>query len=420
MAISAENILQQVVTWNMVDLAVFQNMACFVSTANTIMKNPQDFAGNLGASIAYEQPPQLVSQQGLVVNFEPIQQNSRTLTVNNQQNVSYSGTAEQIIFNNLEEYSKRLGDSSMQALASYVESDVASLCESIPYRFYGNGTTPISSAQQLAQAIANFRAYSAPPGGLKCYLDLQAVPAIVNSMQNQFTLERNNENSQSWMVGNWAGVDYYQSNLLKVHFSGSVANNGDTLTVVSTNDPTGNAISSITLSGASVFSDPNAIKKYDMAQFLAGSFFVTYQNSLATALPTQVLITSDAPSDISGNVTINVYPTLCATVGSIVQNINTNIVAGMQIKLLPDHKCGALVSDSAMYVAMPPLPSTYPFPSASATDPDTQVSVRLYYGVIPFQNVYGWTRDCVWGKDGVPQNFMRIAFPINTGSGIGF
>lgn len=411
------NILQQVVTWNMVDLAVFQNMACFVSTSNTIMKNPSEFKGNLGANINYETPPQLVTNEGLVVNFQPIQQNSRTLTVNQQRNVSYAGTAEEIIFNNLEEYSRRLGDSAMQSLASLVEKDVAGLCETIPYRFFGNGVTAISSAQQLAQALANFRAYSSAPGNLRVYLDLQAVPAIVSSMQNQFTLERNDENAMSWMVGNWNGVEYYQSNLLPIHLSGTLGNASTTLTVVSTNDPTGNAITSITCSGAGT--DINAIKKYDKLQFTNGLRFLTYQGSLETKLPVQLIVTADAASS-GGTVTFSVFPTLCATPGSITQNIGQNVAAGMTLQFLPDHVCGAIISDDAMYVAMPPLPSTYPFPSASATDEDTQVSVRLYYGVIPFQNVYGWTRDCAWGKDGVPQNWMMIAFPITTGTGIGF
>jgi len=420
------NILQQVVTWNMADLEIFQNLCVFVSTANTKFMDPENFAGNLGSTVSYETPPRLVSEESLVVNFQEIQQNSRNLTVNNQQNVSYAGTAEQIVFNNLEEYTTRLGDVAMATLASKVEKVVAGLCETIPYRFYGNGTTPITSAQQLAQMIANFKAYSTPPGVLKVYLDLQSIPAIVNTMQNQFTVDRNNINYKTWMVGNWDGVDYYTSNLLPIHTAGTVGNASPVtpLTVVSTNDPTGNAITQITLSGATA-SDVNAIKAYDRGQFVntGGAtvpFFLTWTGQVLTNLPLQILITADAAATSGGNVTISVYPTLCATPGNINQNINTNIVAGMVLQLAPTAKNGAVVSDNAMYVAMPKLPSTYPFPSSTATDENSSVSVRLYYGVIPFQNVYGWTRDVIWGQDGNPPNWMAILFPINTGVGIGF
>jgi hypothetical protein len=420
------NILQQVVTWNMADLEIFQNNCCVVSTANTRFRDPENFPGNLGSSVSYETQPRFVSQDSLVVNFQEIQQNSRTLTVNKQENVSYAGTAEQIVFNNLEEYTTRLGDAAMAELASKVESDVTTLFETIPYRFFGNGTNPINSAQQLAQMIANFRSYSSAPGILKVYLDLQSIPAIVSTMQNQFTLERNNENAMSWMVGNWAGVEFYSSNLLPIHFSGTVGNAtypSSVLTVLSTNDPTGNNITQITWSGAGT-SDVNAIKAYDHCQFVnyGGAtvpYWLTWTGHNQTSLPVQLQITADAASDGSGHVTTSIYPALCATAGNMNQNIPINIVAGMTAQFVPSAKVGCAVSDNALYVAMPKLPSTYPFPSSTATDEDTTVSVRLYYGVIPFQNVYGWTRDVIWGKDMVPQNSMAMFFPLTQNNGIG-
>jgi hypothetical protein len=417
------NILQQVITWNMADLAIFQNMSAFVATANTKFKDPENFPGNLGATVNYETPPRFVSQESLVVDFQAIQQNARSLTVNNQENVSFAGTAEQIVFNNLEEYQARLGDSAMAELASKVEADIAALCMTIPYRFYGNGTTPIASAQQLAQMIANFRAYSSAPGALKVYLDLQAIPAIVSSMQNQFTLDRNNENSMSWMVGNWDGVDYYSSNLLPVHTAGTCGVQALPLTLLSVNDPTWNNVTQITLAGANV-SDVNAVALWDKGQFLSNSSYpaatwLTYVGHTPTSLPVQLNITAPAASNSSGDVTISIFPPLCATAGNMNQNLSAPIPIGSAFQFLPSCKLGMVVSDNALFVAMPKLPSTYPFPSAEAMDENTGVSIRLYYGVIPFQNVYGWTRDVIWGKDAVPQNTMAIAFPLSAGTGLG-
>lgn len=416
-----DNILEQVVTWNMVDLKVFQNLCCAVANANTKLINPASFKGNLGAVINYETPPQLVTKDTLVANFQQIDQNSRSLVINQEKNVSVAGTAEEIIFNNLEEYSKRIGDSAMQALATKVEEDVISVFESNTYRFYGNGSSQINSAQQLATALARFTGYSNAPGVRKVYLDLGAVPAIVNSMQNQFTMERNNENAKTWEVGNWNGAEYFQSNLLKVHLSGECGIQDDTLTVVSHNgDVNGNNITQITFSSALFVSQLGAVKKFDKMQFIsAGLYALTYQGSAFTDLSVQVNITADA--DVSGsNVTVNIFPALNSQAGGQFQNINTNIVAGMQAKIISSHKCGAIVSDNALFVGMPPLPSTYPFPSAQATDPNSGVSVRLYYGTIPFENVYGWTRDCVWGKDLTPQNAMMMAFQIQQNTAVGF
>ena len=422
----SQNILQQTITWNMADLEIFQTMACFVATANNRFKDIQNLPGNLGAVANYETPPRFGVGDSLVANFQPIQQNARSIAVNQQASVAYAGTAEQIIFNNLDEYTLRLGDSAMQALATKVEIQVATLCETIPYRFYGNGVVPIASAEQLAQALANFRQYSAPPGTIKCYLDLAAVPGIVNAMQNQFTDKRNNENAMTWEVGNWAGVEFYQSTNLPVHYAGTIGQlfgqAGNSLTVVSTNDPTGNYITEITFSGAGT--DANAIKAFDLFQFTAGSgntplpTFLQWQGYNNTGLPFQFAATANAASS-GGNVTVSITPPICATPGNVNRNVPNNIIAGMTVGVLPTRKCGMLVSDNALYVAMPALPSQFPFPSSEATDPNTKVSVRLYYGNEVFNNTYGWARDCVYGYDAVPQNTMQLCFPLYVGTGIG-
>src|SRR5580692_10813578 len=125
----SQNILQQTITWNMANLKLFQTMACFVATANNRFKDIQNLPGNLGAVANYETPPRFGVGDSLVANFQPIQQNARSIAVNQQASVAYAGTAEQIIFNNLDEYTLRLGDSAMQALASKVEINVATLCE---------------------------------------------------------------------------------------------------------------------------------------------------------------------------------------------------------------------------------------------------------------------------------------------------
>ena len=418
-----QNILQQVVTWNMADLAIFENCSPFVANANTKFKNPENFPGNLGASVNFEVPPRFVSQESLVVDFQSIQQNARTLTVNKQANVSFAGTAEQIIFNNLDEYQIRCGNAAMQELASKVERDVATVCETTPYRFYGNGSTPITSAQQIAQMLANFRAYSSAPGILKVYLDLQAIPAIVSSMANQFVIDRNEEQYQSWMLGNWDGAEFFVSNLLPVHIAGTCGQSALGLTLLSVNDPTWNNVTQITLAGANA-SDPLAVAIFDKGQFLANNShpapsYLTFTGHAPSTLPVQVNVLAPAASDGSGHVTITIDPPLCATPGNMNQNVGAPIPAGTAFQFLPSCKFGAVISDNALFVALPPLPSTAPFPSATATDPNTMVSVRLYYGIIPFENVYGWTRDVVWGKEAVNNNMMAIAFTLNQSTGLG-
>ena len=76
------------------------------------------------------------------------------------------------------------------------------------------------------------------------------------------------EIANSWEIGSFGTplVDYYQSNLMPLHTSGNTGVDQDTLTVVSVNDPTGQNVTQITVSGATA-SDADAVYSGDLFQF---------------------------------------------------------------------------------------------------------------------------------------------------------
>jgi hypothetical protein len=246
-----------------------------------------------------------------------------------------------------------------------------------------------------------------------------SVPAIVNSGLNQFVLKRNEEIANSWWLGDFSEASFYQSNLLPIHVAGTVgnANPATPLTVVSTNDPTGANITQITFSGATA-TDANAIKAGDLFQFQDGVTgqpdlrYLTFIGHTPSAQPVQFRATADAASDGGGNVVVNIAPALVSTNGSANQNITSNIVAGMQVKVVPSHRAGLVVGGRALFLAMPRLPEETPFPTAADHDPDTGVSLRYYYGSLFGQNQRGFVHDCIWGSTLVPEYSMRICFPL--------
>jgi len=406
------NILQQVQTYQMSELAFLQNLNCFVSTANTKFENFQDIKFNLGSTVNFELPPRFTVADSLVASFQAIEQRVQSLTVNKAKNLSYECTAQEFIFN-VEDYMDRVGKGAMKRLSSEVESDVATLAETTAYRFFGDGTTAINSYGQLAQMLALYRNYG-DVTDIKVYLPDINVPAIVNSGLNQFVIDRNEMSAQSWMIGDFDGAQFYRSNLLPVHTAGSLGEAGTTLTVVSTNDPTGANITQITFSGAGTASD--AVKAYDSLYFLdgVGSFtnlrYLTFMGQKLSANQVQVEITADAASS-GGTLVVNITPGLSSTAGRN-QNINANIVAGMQAKIIPTHRCGFIVGGNAMYIAMPRLPEEVPFPTANEADDDTGVSLRMYYGSLFGQNQRGIIHDVIYGYTAVPEYCMKIAFPL--------
>lgn len=429
------NILQTVQTYQESELAYLLNLSCFISTSNTRFRDFEKMEANLGDTVTFDLPPRYITANSLVATFQASQQRLQNLTVDQAVNTSYTFTNEQFIFN-VREYMDRFGKSAVTEISSVVEANIAlnsisgvrnnnpaspnfGLLDTFsgPYRFFGDGKTAINSFGQLANMNAAFRNYGAVKDKLKVYLSDIAVPQIVNSGLNQFVMDRNDEMAMSWMVGNWLGVEYYQSNLLPIHVSGNVGINGTTLTVVGTNDPTGNNVTQITFSGAGA-SDPLAVLSGDLFQFQDGvagqpdERFLTFIGHIPCAQPVQFRAIADSGSNAGGVVTISLTPPLVWAAGNPNQNLNNAIAAGMQVKALPTHRAGLIVGGDALFLAMPRLPDQAPFPTANESDPDTGVSLRLTYGTLFGQNQFGWIHDIAWGSSLVPEYSMRIAFPL--------
>jgi hypothetical protein len=442
------NILQTVQTYQRSGLAFLENLNCLIAdVVNSKFKDFENFTANLGSSVSFDIPPRAVTNQGLVATFNPAVQLIKTLSVTQAVNSSIAFTAQERIFNvekEGDEYINIFGEANIKEIANTIEIDLANQAQSGvvyqsgpnagqmqtdsgPFRFFGNGTTPINSYQQLAQMITNFKNWGSVTHGIKVILPDTAVPAIVGSGLNEFALKRNDDIAMSWFVGDFGfpPVKYYQSNLLPVHTSGTVGNGASTLgggklTVVSTNDPTGANITQITFSGATA-NDANAIFSGDMAQIVFGVsgqpnvYFNTYIGSAISGSPVQIRAVGNAGANSSGQVTVTLSSPLTT---SPVQRLNgaiqisTNIVAGMQFQFLPTHQCGLVVGGDAFYLAMPRLPDQAPYYTAAEYDESTGVSMRLTYGSQFGQNSTGWIYDAVWGSHLVSEFCMRIAFPL--------
>lgn len=445
MAIYSSNILQTVQTYQRSSLGLLQNLCCFVSTANTKFKDFDNIETNLGSTVTFDLPPRATTTNGLVASWQPAVQRVQSLTCDQAANSSFTVTAQQRIFNlekGEDEYIEVFGKSFMTELANKIEENIALNSvsavpvmsidqngqsvptgalhtESGPYRFFGDGSTPLTSYQQLAQAVMLFKNYGSVSTGMKIYLPDTVIPGIVGTGLNQFAPERNNEIAMSWEVGKFGTppVEYYQSNLLPVHTAGTLGQAGTVLTLVSTNDPTGENVTQLTFSGAGT--DADAVKSGDLFSFNDGVSgqpnmrYLTFIGHNVSANKVQLRATADAASS-AGSVTISIFPAL-NWAGGANQNLNNALAAGMQVTILPSHRAGLIVGGDAFYIAMPQLPDQRPFDTANEYDPETGVSLRLTYGSIFGQNQMGMIYDCTWGSVIVPEYSMRFIIPLSQG-----
>lgn len=431
------NILKQVITYNDSGLAYLENLNCFIKLANKKFQNFENVEKNLGDTVQFDVPPRAVAMNGLVASFQSAQQRFGTLTCDQAANSSMAFTAQQFIFN-VRDYMEKFGMARVEEISAKIEKNIARNADSSvpvmivndegqsvptgalhtdsgPYRFYGDGVTPINSFQQLAQMLALNAEYGMPNGAPDVILPNLAIPAIVGTGLNQFVPDRNEKFANSWDLGTYQGSNarYYRSNLLPIHYSGTLGDDAVELTVVSTDDPTGAAITQITCSGAGT--DANAIKSGDLGQFVDGVTardmrYLTWTGHEECGVPVQFRVTANAASS-AGSVTFSVFPTLSSVFGPN-QNLNQNIVAGMKIKFLPSHRCGLVINGKALYLAMPKLPDEVPYPTSAKTNRATGASLRLYYGSLFGKNIRGLINDAIWGSYGQPEYLMRIAFPL--------
>lgn len=443
MASTPVNILQTVQTYQKAELAWLLNSFVGISMANKKFKDFNTTApSNLGDTVTFDTTPRFTSYNGLIITQQPSVQRVQSLVCSQASNVSMGYTDQQFIFN-VREYMDRFGMAAMKELGTKIEADIlknfvsgvtvndsqsanfgVTQYKSGPFRFYGDGVTAINSFTQLAQSVANFTDFGAATHKMMAILPIANIPAIVGSGLNQFAINRNNDLAQSWELGKFADTDWYTSNLLPVHVSGTIAeaaSPANVLTVVSTNDSTGQNVTTITFStDASVGNDANAIKAGDLFQFNDGVSgkpnlrFLTFIGHQPCQQPVQFRAIADAAS--SGNSvtvqlqTINDVGLVWA--GNQNQNLNVAIQAGMTVTPIPSHRAGILMSGDQFYLAMPKLPDESPYTTVTTVDSDSGASIRHYFGSQFGLNNRAYVRDCIWGSTLVAENSMRYAFPL--------
>lgn len=438
------NSLQTVQLYIKTELAFLSNGFWGIENANKSLEEFNERPGNLGDSITFDTTPRFISYNGLVITQQPSVQRVQTLIASQAKNVSMGYTDEQYIFN-VKDYMREFGNAAAQELGTAVESDILlnivsgvvglnpnsaqfglPQIHSGPYRFYGDGTTPINSYSQLAQAWANFVSYGAATHKRRGVIPTNLVPPIVNSGLNQFAPARNDEIATSWELGRFTGMDcdWSSSNLLPLHVAGTIGNTAspnNVMTVVSTNDATGANVTQITFTEPTGGTDADAIKAGDLFEFVDGVAgqpnqrfltFIGHKNT--TGLPVQFRATADAAT-VAGSVTVSIET--INGVGLVWdqnqnQNINNAIAAGMQVIPLPSHQAGWMDAGDSFYLAMPKLPNQSPFETVYYRDPDSGAGLRHYWGTQFGMDNKAYVRDVVWGSTLVSEDSMRLIFPL--------
>ncbi len=443
MASPTINYLQQVQTYNSdAQLPGFLNQNCFISDIcnHDYTDFDKKIPANLGDTIGVALPMAAVANAGLVVSAQPIRQNIAHLSVIGSANVAVAVTNQQRIFNmDKDGFWKSTGKGMVSELGAKVEQAIAQHVNSSaidmrtdsatygqpqylsgPTRFVDYTATGLLSYQALDQSMSDFISMGAPSDDHCMVLPTNYYSPIIGSGLTQFAPNRNNETAQSWLVGDFGSprTKYYRSNYLPVQVAGYLGENSTTLTVTSTNDPTGANVTAITFSGAG--SHLKAVRAGDVGYFISTSNInaLTFYGHMTTNQPVQFRAIADADSS-GGNVTVQIITNthtegqgFCSVAGNALQNISGPILAGMTAKFIPSHRCGLRVCGKAFYVAIPRLDDERPYDTSVDTDDETKVSLRMYYGAVFGQNQKWLVNDVIWGALLLSRYSQRICLPL--------
>lgn len=415
----ATNVLEAVETYNDAGLAALDNLSPYIYHSNKKYVDWEKQAPqNLGDIINIELPTRFSVNSSLVASFQAIEQRKQPLEIDKEYSTSYAFTSQELVLNvnnNLESFVK----GAVTELGSVIVSDFAKVNLTNTYRAFGDGITPINSEEQYAQALANFRNYGAAKFDTNMFVSDVDIPSVVGNSLSQFAVNRNNEYSNSWQLGNFAGCEFSTCNLLPIHTAGTVGNLQEELTLTDIS-PDG---TTLTFIGAS--DDPAAIVENDILTFdfpgstnTTGFRFLTFTGHVPSSQLVQVRATATAAS-VGGSVTVTVSPPLVfSNTDPIDPNANVNLdpstlLGVLNARIAPDHRAGLLYSGNSLFLAMPPLNDNSPFTTSVKTDVSTGASMRTYYGAKFGENQYGFVNDAIAGFTLIDEYAMRIIYPLS-------
>lgn len=285
-----------------------------------------------------------------------------------------------------------------------------------PYRF-SDFTQNGASYQSIAQAMQELKTFGAVQATYDVLMHNMDVSPIIGTGQGQFLPQRNEENFNSWEIGSFNGMNFFQSNCIEPFYAGVAGAQGITLTLVSASltpvvGSPGDYTTTLVLSGAPS-NTAQVVKVGDLMYFLdsAGLNLRQFTGYGLTPLKVQMRALADADSDNSGNVTVLVTPGLDARKGPT-QNLNKALQAGMQLKVVGDHRRGAIISRKYWYSAFPALPPRDPFVSGIQSDKDFGLSYAKYYGSELLSGTTVMTDVVTYGSMMLQEYHQALCFPL--------
>lgn len=370
-------------------LAMFANNSPFVMTGSRIYQDDFQNAGyKIGDTLQVRRQNNFVVGDGSTAVPQDIIETVETITVAHQYHALIAYTVQDLSLR-IEDFSRMFIQPAIQNIISQMERDICSAAEQQLYFFTGTAGSPINSFQTVDLSGAKLLEQGVNiVSDAYLAMTVRDGSSLKSALLNNFTPVFNEDIVRQSAIGHLSYFDIFQSQNIVKHVAGvgPVSHSGDSLTLSSTVS-SGNTLA---ITGATI-----SITNYFVAGDLisvAGSHSVNPLSRASTGQNIQFVVTQNANSDGSGNLTVSVAPTIISDSGSPLQNVDVPLASGSAVTVVPTYNVNVAYPARALDIVCPPLYKLQVPYSSVAIDPETGLSLA----VTQTGDILGY------------QNFMRI------------
>jgi hypothetical protein len=354
-------------------LAVLENMLTFTKGVNRQYDDSYAVKGaKIGDTLNIRKPARFVGRTGQAIGIEDVTETSIPLTLNTQRGVDFTFTSADMALR-VDDFSDRYLKPAIANVANAIDRDGLLLARNTVYNSIGTPGTTITSALPVLSAGAKMDDNACPRDGQRSIVWNPLSQAyLVDGLKSLFNApdkisEQYNTGNMGKALGFKHSVDQNVVNQVIGPLGGTPLVNGagQTGNSLVTNGWTAAAAARLNL--GDVFT-------------LAGVYSVNPQNRQSTGQLQVFVATSAVSSDVAGNATIPISPSITPT--GVFQNVTASPAAGAALTVIG--AAGVTTPQNIAYhrdaftlaCADLPLPGGVDM-AARKSDPQTGLSIRM-------------------------------------------
>ena len=355
-------------------LAMFANNAPFVMTASRIYQD--DFVSSgykIGDTLQVRRQNHFIVGDGSVATPQSIIETVETIVVNHQYNALIAYTIQDLSLR-IEDFSRIFIAPAIQEIITQMEKDIGSAAEQELNFFTGTAGVAINSFTTVDTAGAKLLEQGVNIAS-DAYLAMTVRDgsSLKGALLNNFTPVFNEDIVRSSAIGHLSYFDIFQSQNIKRHTAGA----GPTLY---SSDPLliNGAVSSgstLVMNGATT----NIANYFVVGDVIsvAGVNSVNPVGRGDTGQNMQWVVTANASTDNSGNITVQVSPSIISDTSNPNQNVTNAVPSGAAVTMVGSHNVNVAYPARGLDIVCPPLYKLQVPYASVAVDPETGLSLAV-------------------------------------------